>query len=196
MASISLKYKSKQGSLTAPGDVDPGAMIPIATVTVGSGGQASVEFTSIPQYYEHLQIRAIAKRTTAGTGASYGLLRFNSDTTSANYRSHEIYGAGASATAGDYSGFGGVITQRFPNAGETSIFCASVLDILDYANTNKYKVTRNLAGYDANGSGQMHFTSGLWLNTNAVTSITMIPNADNWAQYSSFALYGIKRAGA
>ena len=48
MASISLKNKSKSGNLTAPGDVDPGAMIPIATSTVSSA-TATVTFSSIPQ---------------------------------------------------------------------------------------------------------------------------------------------------
>ena len=31
----------------------------IATVTVGGGGAASIEFTSIPGTYQHLQIRGI-----------------------------------------------------------------------------------------------------------------------------------------
>ena len=47
MASISLKYKSKQGTLTAPGDVDLGAMIPLMTTTVGSGGSSTITFSSI-----------------------------------------------------------------------------------------------------------------------------------------------------
>jgi hypothetical protein len=37
----------------------------IATVTVGSGGASEVEFTSIPSTYTHLQIRALARNTTA-----------------------------------------------------------------------------------------------------------------------------------
>ena len=58
MASISLKNKSKSGNLTAPGDVDPGAMIPLMTTTVGTAVSA-VTFSDIPQAYEHLQIRIL-----------------------------------------------------------------------------------------------------------------------------------------
>ena len=51
MASISLKYKSKSGNLTAPGDVDLGAMIPLMTAT--PSGTGTVTFSNIPQSYEH-----------------------------------------------------------------------------------------------------------------------------------------------
>ena len=68
MASISLKNKSKSGNLTAPGDVDLGAMIPIATTTLASGA-ASIIFTDIPTNYEHLQLRMslLTQRATYGT---------------------------------------------------------------------------------------------------------------------------------
>jgi hypothetical protein len=39
----------------------------IATVTVGGGGSATIDFTSIPATYTHLQIRGIA-RSTNGNG--------------------------------------------------------------------------------------------------------------------------------
>jgi hypothetical protein len=63
--------------------------------------------------------------------------------------------------------------------------------VLDYGNTNKNKTVKTLAGYDGNGSGEIWFTSTLWNNTNAITSMTISSNF-NFTQYSSFALYGIK----
>jgi len=75
--------------------------------------------------------------------------------------------------------------------GTASAFGTAVIDILDYANTNKYKTVRTLAGWDANGSGLVSFWSGSWRNTNATTTITLLPNLGNWAQYSQFALYGV-----
>jgi len=65
---------------------------------------------------------------------------------------------------------------------------------LDYANTNKNKTIRTLGGQDANGSGEVVFISGLWMNSStAVNAITLVlPGGGNFAQYSSFALYGVK----
>lgn len=194
MASISLKYKSKQGSLTAPGDVDPGAMIPIATVTVGSTSVADVTFSSIPNTYEHLQIRSFIFGTSSTAQGSMNV-QFNSDTGS-NYAFHLLQGYGtgvdaygaASSSNGRYFGYRGGIRDTYATAG--------VVDILDYANTNKYKTIRGLCGNDFNGSGEIQLSSSLWMNTNAVTSIKIWNSSMNLAQYSSFALYGIKRTGA
>jgi hypothetical protein len=66
------------------------------------------------------------------------------------------------------------------------------MDILDYANTNKYKTTRTLIGRDRNGAGIMLFHSGLYQSTNAITSLKFFPSTGNFAQYTQFALYGIK----
>jgi len=56
----------------------------------------------------------------------------------------------------------------------------------------KYNTVRNLGGYDSNGTGEILLTSGLWLNTTAISNIKILPSTTNFAQYSSFALYGIK----
>jgi hypothetical protein len=190
MASISLKYKSKSGNLTAPGDVDPGAMIPIATTTLTTT-TSTVTFSSIPQSYEHLQIRSI-QRQGAG-GVEIGLMQFNSDTGS-NYVRHRLIGDGSTASAGANTSQTSIAVGEAP-AG-TSTFGVVIIDILDYANTNKYKTIRALGGYDSNGSGEITLRSGLWMSTSAISSITITLSAQSYTQYSSFALYGIKRAGA
>jgi hypothetical protein len=74
-----------------------------------------------------------------------------------------------------------------------NIFTVAVIDILDYSNTNKYTTIRTLQGYDSNGSGNIRFNSGLWMNTAGVTDIKIFPDgAASFVQYSHFALYGIK----
>ena len=70
-----------------------------------------------------------------------------------------------------------------------------VTDILDYTDTNKLTTVRTLGGYDVNGAGQFGLFSNLWNNTAAVSTITLrIVGGTNFAQYSEFALYGIKGA--
>jgi len=195
MSVISLKYKTKSGNLTAPGDVDPGAMIPIATTTL-STSTASISFSAIPQNYEHLQIRFIARGTLADSNADI-YCYLNSDTNQANYARHNLRGNGTAASAG------GSAASAIPIAGyisgslsTASVYGAGVIDILDYANTNKYKTVRSLAGYDQNGQGSIYLFSNLYMQTTAISSINFVVQSNNFEQYSSFALYGIKRAGA
>ena len=167
----------------------------IQTVTVGAGGSASVEFTSIPATYTHLQIRGIARSLEANTGVDVPYVRFNSDSGS-NYSYHQLdgNGTGASVVAGTSTTFmrGGFIAL---NSEPADRFGAVIIDILDYANTNKYKTIRSLSGTEYNNTrGAVGLFSGSWRNTNAITAITLQASVANLAQYSQFALYGIKGA--
>ena len=167
----------------------------IATVTVGSGGAANVEFTSIPSTYTHLQVRAIARNSyTGGTGSLDNIfVQCNGDTAN-NYSAHSLDGYGTTAGAQSYNAetFGFFITQSGGTG--TQPFGAFVLDILDYKDTNKYKTIRGLAGVDGNGYGRIVLGSGSWRNTNAITSLKFYSGSYNLVQYSHFALYGIKGA--
>ena len=198
MASISLKNKSKSGNLTAPGDVDPGAMIPLMTTTVGSAVSA-VTFSDIPQSYEHLQIRAILKTNENSSGATNIEMRFNSDT-AGNYTRHYLRGTGSGADSGGSASQSKLTVGTAVQGSATlaNMFGAMVVDILDYTNTNKYTTVRASSGQDTNGSGTagIWLQSGVWLNTASITSISLFSSSSNINQYSHFALYGIKRAGA
>jgi hypothetical protein len=170
--------------------------VSISTVTLGAS-QTTISFSSIPSTYKHLQIRGIG-RTTNAVPADQAKLQINGDTSSGSYAFHQLYGNGSTVTSEGYpTGTVAGITPviRFTGASATSgIFGATVIDILDYANTNKYKTMRTIMGYDANGSGVFQLVSGLWLNTSAITSLTLSLQAGSgdFAQYSSFALYGIQ----
>jgi hypothetical protein len=163
----------------------------IQTVTVGAGGSSSIQFSSIPQTYTHLQLRCLTK--TSNAGAPYAMqIRFNGDS-GANYAYHRLIGNGSAASALGTTGASQASLNYMSASGETNIFSGAVVDILDYTNTNKNTVHRTLGGYDANGSGNATFFSGVWLNTAAVSSITVISESGSTlAQYSSIALYGIK----
>jgi hypothetical protein len=165
----------------------------IASVTVSSA-QSSVEFTSIPSTYKHLQIRGVA-RTTRAVSLNGFIYQFNSDT-AANYTSHLLRGDGSIVSVGNTvndvaSDF---IVVAANNAGSNNMG-AFIIDILDYTNTNKYKTTRNLFGVDNNGNGYVGITSTLWKSTSAITSIKLYSDsAANTAQYTSLGLYGIRGA--
>jgi hypothetical protein len=173
----------------------------IATVTLGSNA-SSISFSGIPSGYKHLQIRAMAVNT-AGTNGQYAQARVGNGSVDSgtNYSDHYLRGNGTSANAGNavsasyFRAFGhtGGTTS---NARPTSL----IMDILDYADTNKNKTFRTLNGADDNNtgvaSGEIALTSGLWRSTAAINIITIFAfsqgSASNFGVNSSFALYGIK----
>ena len=166
----------------------------IATFSVGSGGTANVEFTSIPSTYTHLQIRGIARKNGASNDTAGILMTFNEDTAS-SYNTHYLQGDGSSAVAyTSGASRANIESIYFAGGGMTAnTFGVQIIDILDYANTNKYKTTRQLSGVSSNASSAIDyilFGSGLWRSTSAITSITLTGN--DFVQYSQFALYGIK----
>jgi hypothetical protein len=166
----------------------------IATITVGSGGVASITFSSIPQTFTHLQVRQSAQTNdTANSGLGNNRMNgyFNADETATNYYSHYFTGNGASAVADaeQVAKWAGDASRNSSNGWGTGI-----LDILDYTNTNKFKTTRSLTGVTTNSSlnGFARLGSGLWRNTAAITSLKIIPEAGTLKENSSFALYGVK----
>lgn len=162
----------------------------IATTTVGSGGNSSITFTSggVWADYKHLQIRIFG--ADDASGSDYGYMQFNSDTGN-NYAAHQLFGDGSSAQANGFSSINQIYIQRIPGS-ITSTFGAVVIDILDHGSTSKTKTVRMLGGYDANGSGRISFSSGLWNSTSAITSILLGTGATKWLEHTKIALYGIK----
>jgi hypothetical protein len=161
----------------------------IATVTVGAGGAANVEFTSIPSTYTHLQIRYY---TVSGSSSDFQIRVGNGSLdTAGNYTLHVLGGNGSSAYANGYANETQFKTG-FSQSGSTTPAVA-VVDFLDYANTNKFKTMRALGGTDKNGSGDVQLASGVWRSTSAINIIRLYLGV-NFNQYSHFALYGIKSA--
>jgi hypothetical protein len=182
---------------SASNTISPNLTIPnsyesIATYTLGSN-QSSITFGSIPSTYKHLQIRCVSKADGAGNGYSL-VVAANGDATVANYRSHYLEGNGSSATAGTYQSVGGAyFVGGSTGAGTNSDwFGATIVDILDYKETTKNKTFRGYTGHNRNDNGNIHLSSAVWLNTGAITSLTISIAGANMVSKSQFALYGIK----
>ena len=168
----------------------------IATVTA-VGGETSLSFTSIPGTYASLQIRFIAKDTdTAADGTQDVKIRFNSDSGS-NYVYHYLRGNGTSAVASGTTPATSVIiiNSNLREVSATSTFGVGLVDILDYSSSTKNKTVRYISGMDKNTgttASRIALGSGLWVNTNAITSVTMLADVTAFKAGTTFALYGIK----
>ena len=170
-----------------------GAFESIAT-TVVSSPVASVTFSSIPTTYKHLQIRILGRTTRATVQATISL-RFNGDS-GATWSTHQLSGDGSATSSSgggsrayDYVG----VCLGTGSSATAGIFGAGITDILDYADTNKYKTIRTLTGKDVNGSsGSVGLLSANWRNTDAIHTIFFQDSSfNNLDTGTSIALYGI-----
>ena len=151
---------------------------------------ASVTFTGLGSYtnYKHLQIRYVAKNTSNAIGTIF--TTFNSDTGN-NYATHRLFGTGSTVTSDASTSRANLYTGNTEDS--ASSFAGGIIDILDFASTSKNTTTRTLTGI-AQSSSVVGLHSGVWLNTNAVTTITLTPNELSFDTGSRFSIFGIKAA--
>ena len=170
--------------------------VKIATVTVGAGGAANMDFTSIPQTYTDLNLVISGRGVVAA--AYVGIeLGINGGFPTANFRTL----VGNSTTASSTSSTGGSILAGHMDAANATASTFSNVSIYfpNYTgSTNKSysvdSVTENNAS-TAN-SVQTTFWAGLINTTSAISRITIYDGSSgqNIAQYSTATLYGISKS--
>jgi hypothetical protein len=159
----------------------------IASVTVGAGGAASMDFTSIPSTYTDLVILMSSKRTNSG-GSGSAMMQFNGVTTSYSYV--RVFGNGSTASSG--SGTDPLIGE----AGEFSEtgYSSNYVYIPNYTSSNNKSYSADGLRENNATAAFMQFIAGLWSNTAAITSISIKPVTGTWIQYTTATLYGIKNS--
>lgn len=151
----------------------------------------TVTFSAIPSTYKHLQIR-IDARTDRGAGGDQIYMTVNGDS-AANYAAHTLTGNGSTVTSNSYTSSTPINTYvawTTAASNPASVFAPSIIDILDYANTSKYKTVRSLTG-NQDTTPRIILISNLWQNTAAITSVSLAPvTGPNFIAGSRFSLYG------
>jgi hypothetical protein len=172
-----------------------GSMEAIASFEV-TAATSSVSFFNIPQNYTNLEVRIVGKTTRATTSGSTIFTTVNGDTGSTNYRGHYVVATHGSytVTSGSLSQDGGyyLFTGLAMGASAANQVTANVMNIFDYANTNKYKTSRTIFGENNNTTGYSGVYQCLWMNTAAITSLSFVVTSYTWAIGSKISLYGIK----
>jgi len=167
------------------------ALTLIQTVTVGSGGAASITFGTggtIPQTFTDLLIVTSLRtnRTAANAGwANY--IAFNGS--EANITNRELRGTGSSALS-DASSAAYVIGNSSDRTAST--FGNSSLYIPNYRRSIPKSFSIDGVEENNGASAIMTLLAGLWNQTAAITSITIRGNQnDLMLENSSASLYGI-----
>jgi hypothetical protein len=182
-------------AVAGAGAAGGGGSFDLLQTTLISTNTASITFSSLNTLaagYAHLQIR-ITSRTSQNSGTDALALQINGDTGS-NYAWHRLNGNGSTVASG------AVTSQARIHAGSTTgnlatanIFGASVIDLLDFGSSSKNKTIRTLNGVSMPDTPDIRLGSGVWLNTNAATSVTLFSlNGASFVSGSRLSLYGIR----
>jgi hypothetical protein len=161
--------------------------VKIATVTVGSGGAANIQFTSIPSTYTDLCLRA---STRGDVGNDYGQVIINGSTS--GYTRKTLLGNGSGTASASF-------TSEYFNTVNPSTATASTFSNVEFyfpnyaGSTNKSVSTNAVTENNATGATAL-MQAVLWSNTAAITSLSLTQDGGNFVQYSTATLYGISKS--
>ena len=166
--------------------------VKIASNTVGSGGVSSVTFSSIPQTYTDLVIKA-SVRTSRGFTNDALSIKLNNNTS--NYLSRDVtYDNGGVVSYANLFGVGYAINTE-GNSNTANTFSNQEIYIPNYSGSTN-KSFSSQSNVENNGTdARVEMMATLWADTSAVTSITIdVYTGSTLLQYSTFYLYGIKKS--
>jgi hypothetical protein len=158
------------------------------TVTVGSGGAATIDFTSIPATYTDLIFVFSLRQSAANNN-----IRLSVNGTTSGYSESVLYGNGSAAfsTTAGTSYFNLLYTD---GSGETaSTFGNGQVYIPNYAGSTNKSMSADTVSENNATSALAVLTALLWSNTAAITSLSLAPVSGTWVQHSTASLYGIKK---
>ena len=165
----------------------------IKTITVGSGGASSIDFTSIPSTYTDLCLKFSLRATFNNGGYVSQFIKFNSSTS--GYSDRLLYGTGsATGSAASTPAYIEYAAYSTDSASTASTFGSGEIYIPNYSSSNYKSLSSDSVSENNATLALAGLTAALWSNSAAITSISIYHTSGNIAQYSSASLYGILKA--
>ena len=160
--------------------------IAIATTTVGSGGTASITFSSIPQTYTDLLLKVSARSNNTSGYYSTLTMTFNGTNT---YSNIIAFGTGSGVGSGTDTAI-----KPFVQAATTTanVFGQNEFYIPNYTSSNAKSVSMEMVTENNATDSLALIGVGLSSGTSAISTITLSVGTDLLVQYSTATLYGIK----
>jgi hypothetical protein len=166
----------------------------IQSATVGAGGQAAIEFTSIPATYTDLVLSISTRNDYSGNDATRILLRFNGASNDADQTFLRLAGDGT--TVFSDTGSEGHVAWMNQNGSTANTFSTVEVYIPKYAGSDQ-KVYSAIGGNERNitTTAYFGFFANVWTSTSAINAIKILSGSSyNLVQYSTAYLYGISNA--
>jgi len=165
----------------------------ITSVTVGSGGAASVTLPAtgtIPATYTDLQVFVSSRGNSSGV-AEANRIHFNGDTTNTNYTAKRLLGSGSAASSDQTAT---IVPGFFNNrtSSTASTFSNSIVYIPNYRSSNSKSYSIDTVTENNATEAYMALLAVNWSGTAAITTMTFTPESSAlFVEGSTFYLYGI-----
>jgi hypothetical protein len=172
----------------------PNTFTLIQAVTVGAGGAASIDFTSIPNTYTDLQV-VLSVRSGASFTRRVPTLTVNGSSAN-DYRDLYLLGNGSSASsAQDVPPQPNMLIWDAPAANATANTFSNIgVYIPNYASTTTYKsISSDGVTEDNAAANTMAFVAALYMQNTAISRLTFVVQG-NFVQHSTAYLYGIVKS--
>lgn len=161
----------------------------IARTTLGTQ-TSTITFSSISNAFTDL--RLIFNGTVTGAGTIY--LRFNGDSGS-NYSYTSIGSNGSSVTSSNSVNEIGIDFGNWFNGNAASSPIFTQIDIFNYTSAqNKSCFVYMCNDRNNANAGLPSPSAGLWRNTNAINSVSVVNQSQLFSSGTTVSLYGILRA--
>ena len=169
----------------------PNTMTLISSSTVGSGGAASISFSSIPSTYTDLLLKVSIR--TNRSGAVDDVLQIQPNGSSSNLTTINLRGNGSGAASGSNTTWsGGYIVA---NGATSNTFGNLEVYIPNYAGANNKSWSVDAVAENNATEAYAELKAVLWSQTTAISSLTLVPlYGTSFSQYSTAYLYGIVKS--
>ena len=172
----------------------------ISSVTVGSGGAASIDFTSIPSTYTDLVLKVSSRDDRSGqpNGDLAVQIGLNGTiNTGSIYSTRRLYGASTFTGSDSISSAASAgVGMSDSSTATANTFSNNELYFPNYAgSTNKSFSVDGVSENNSSSGGWQILNAGLAATTNAITDIRLTSFFGTaFAQYTTAYLYGISNA--
>jgi hypothetical protein len=143
----------------------------IATVEVGSGGAANIEFTSIPGTYTDLVVYSFVFEIPLAVIDTL----YNSTAAPLIYSDRYLYGTGTMQSVAIVLDSIEMIGMTKSDLAQQITFGNAIIYIPNYTSSNNKSISVDSVNENNDTEAYAMLTAGLWSNSAAITSIKLLP---------------------
>ena len=160
----------------------------IETITVGSGGASSIEFTGIPQDGVDLMILISGRGSRSATDSQLRVA-FNSDTAS-NYDVVKLTGESGSVTSSAFNFTSAIFGEMSAATATANTFGSSSAYVSNYTSSAAKSISTDSVTENNATQNKITIAAASWSGTAAITSLLLTTNV-SFVEHSTASLYSI-----